>query len=56
MLRGRWTGARLVSDTKWPKMFRVEFPEGVFSDMVNHTRAKDAAIELVLTELNKPTA
>jgi hypothetical protein len=52
MVRGRWSGARIVPDPKWPKMFRVEFPEGVLSDMVNLTRAKDAAAHLVFARLN----
>jgi hypothetical protein len=52
MVDGRWSGARIVPDPVWPKMFRVEYPKGVLSDMVNRTRAKDAAAHLVLSQLN----
>jgi len=33
-------------------MYRIRFPEGGLSDMVNLTRAKDAAIALALQSLN----
>jgi hypothetical protein len=33
-------------DGKWPGMWRVKFPNGQLSDMVNLTRARDAAISL----------
>jgi hypothetical protein len=33
-------------------MYRVRFPNGDLTDMVNLTRAKDAAIVLALTNLN----
>jgi hypothetical protein len=35
-------------------MYRVRFPNGHLTDMVNLTRAKDAAIVLALTLNNKP--
>jgi hypothetical protein len=53
MVGRRWSGARIVPDLVWPKMWRVEFPAGRLSDMVNRTRAKDAAAALVLTDLNR---
>jgi hypothetical protein len=44
--------ARIVPDQTWPGMFRIEFPDGRISDMVNLTRAKDAAIAIALRSLN----
>jgi hypothetical protein len=49
-----WTSNRLIygkrptnfsvgRDHHWPKMWRIKSPEGSLSDMVNLTRAKDAA-------------
>lgn len=32
----------IVADPKWPGMYRVRYPNGRLSDMVNLTRAKDA--------------
>jgi hypothetical protein len=46
--------ATVEADAKWPGMWRVRF-DGKLSDMANLSRAKDAAISLVLGELNKPT-
>jgi hypothetical protein len=37
-------------------MFRVEYPSGTISDMANLSRAKDAAIYIVMDHLNKRTA
>jgi hypothetical protein len=34
--------ARLIPDTTYPGMWRVQWPDGRLSDMVNLTRAKDA--------------
>jgi hypothetical protein len=53
MVGRRWSGARIVPDLVWTKMFRVEYPAGKLSDMVNKTRAKDAAASLVLGDLNR---
>jgi hypothetical protein len=39
-------------DSKYAGMYRIRFPEGGLSDMVNLTRAKDAAITLALQSLN----
>jgi hypothetical protein len=52
MIDRRQAGAQLVPDARWPGMWRVEYPKGVLSDMANRTRAKDAAISLVLASLN----
>ena len=35
----------IVPDAKWPGMYRLRFPDGRLSDMVNLTRAKDALRE-----------
>jgi len=35
---------RIVRDQKYSDMWRVEFPDGKLSDMVNRARAKDAAM------------
>jgi hypothetical protein len=45
--RGRKTPVvRIVPDAKYPGMWRVEYPDGRLSDMVNKARAKDAALAL----------
>ena len=41
--RGRLIG-QVVPDGKYPRMWRVKHPDGSLSDMVNLTRAKDAAV------------
>jgi len=41
--------ARIVRDEVYPQMWRVEFPDGSRSDMVNRARAKDAARTHALT-------
>jgi hypothetical protein len=48
---GRHTVASLVPDADWPGMWRVRIGEAL-SDMVNLTRAKDAAAGLALSVLN----
>jgi hypothetical protein len=54
-LRLRLTTGRLLAtvefDSKWPKMCRVRLTDSQ-TDMVNLTRAKDAAIGLALGDLN----
>ena len=45
---------KLVQSSVWPLMWRVQHPNGTLSDMVNLTRAKDAAISVTLAILNKP--
>jgi hypothetical protein len=39
-------------DSKYTGMYRVRFPDGGFSDMVNLARAKDAACWFALRSLN----
>jgi len=59
----KWDGLRLrlctgrllatvEDDAEWAGMYRVRLASGYLTDMVNLTRAKDAAISLVLTKLN----
>jgi hypothetical protein len=60
----RWDGHRLrlrsgrllatiVPNPDWDGMWRVRMPNGDASDMVNLTRAKDAALSLALASLNE---
>ena len=44
--------ATVEPDANWPKMFRVRLASGYLTDMVNISRAKDAAVCLALAELN----
>ena len=39
-------GYAVVPDPDWPKMYRVRRPDGSLTDMVNLTRARDAATTL----------
>jgi hypothetical protein len=39
----RYSGYSVVPDQRYPTMWRVRSPDGSLSDMVNRTRAKDAA-------------
>jgi hypothetical protein len=43
--------ATVEPDSKWPGMYRVRH-DGNVTDMVNLTRAKDAAISIALSQLN----
>ena len=43
---------RIVRDEKYPTMWRVQMPDGRLTDMVNRTRAKDAANSAALRILN----
>lgn len=47
--------AHVVPDDKWPNMWRVLWPDGKTSDMVNLTRAKDAATLIAAQTLSTPT-
>jgi hypothetical protein len=40
----KFTGIRVIPDEKYPAMWRIHSATGEVSDMVNLTRAKDAAI------------
>ena len=46
--RGRLV-ANIVPDQQWPGMWRVQLPNGHLSDIVNRSRAKDAALTLAYT-------
>jgi hypothetical protein len=50
----RLNSGRLLAtvEAKWPKMFRVRLASGYLTDMVNISRARDAAVCLALAELN----
>ena len=51
-LRGKGkTIVAIVPDGKYPNMWRVRCPKGL-PDMVNRTRAKDAAVSIALSILN----
>jgi hypothetical protein len=62
MIRPHWDGDKLMQgkrampidvlpDDQWPGMYRVHY-QGKISDMVNLTRAKDAAVAMVSASLN----
>ena len=38
----RSSAPRIVADQQWPNMYRIAFPDGRLSDMVNITWAKEA--------------
>jgi hypothetical protein len=46
LMLGRRTIATIVPDQKWPDMWRVQITGRELTDMVNLSRAKDAAISL----------
>jgi hypothetical protein len=48
--------ATVEPDQKWNGMWRVRLPGGYLSDMVNRSRARDAAISLALGTLNRKEA
>ena len=45
--------ASIEPDQTWPGMWRVRLPDGYLTDMVNLSRAKDAAASLALGVLNR---
>jgi hypothetical protein len=49
---GRKQVGSVVPDSKYPNMWRVEREDGSLTDMVNLSRAKDAAVTLALASLN----
>jgi hypothetical protein len=62
----RWEGRRLrlvtgrllaivEPDSRYAGMFRVRLPDGRQTDIVNLSRAKDAAVALALASLNRAT-
>lgn len=44
--------ATLETDSKYARLYRIRYPDGEFSDFVNLTRAKDAAMAFALRVLN----
>jgi hypothetical protein len=44
--------AEVIPDAKWAGMWRVRLPGGHLTDMVNISRARDAARSLALADLN----
>jgi hypothetical protein len=50
--RSRIPAARLIP-TPYPHMFRVMTAGGALTDMLNRSRAADAAVALVLADLNR---
>ena len=49
---GRKRMAGVVPDGTWPGMWRVKYRDGSVSDMVNLSRAKDAAMTVVAQSLD----
>lgn len=52
LLRGKTVVGKIIRDTKYLEMWRVELKTGTLTGMVNRTRAKDAAETIALGELN----
>jgi hypothetical protein len=46
----------VVHDATYPEMWRIRHPGGQLSDMVNLTRAKDAAMSVAMRALNRDVA
>jgi hypothetical protein len=54
---GKRVVATVIPDPEWPNMYRVKLSHaGQLSDMVNLTRAKDAAVCLATGHLNLANA
>ena len=51
-VRGRVLAA-IEPDREWPGMWRVRMPDRHLTDMLNLSRAKDAAASIALTALNQ---
>jgi hypothetical protein len=52
LVYGRRTLLRIERDGTYPEMWRVRHPDGSLTDIVNRTRAKDAAVSIALRLLN----
>ena len=50
---GRSVLLHVVPDARWPGMWRIRRHDGRLSDMLNISRAKDAARSIALAELNR---
>lgn len=48
----RSPAAEIIQEARWPGMWRVKRPDGTLTDMVNRTRARDAAKVILLAALN----
>jgi hypothetical protein len=44
---------RIVQDQTYPSMWRIELPDGRLTDMVNRSRAKDAAMAIAVSIANR---
>jgi hypothetical protein len=59
-LRSRTKRGRILAtikpDPDWPNLYRIHMPDGHVTDMVNLTRARDAAVCLALNALNEREA
>jgi hypothetical protein len=51
LVYGRKTLLRIERDGVYPEMWRVRRPDGSRTDIVNRTRAKDAAVSIALSFL-----
>lgn len=49
----RKTGLSVRPDLKWPGMWRIHYPDGVVSDMVNFSRATDAGRAWLVKQPNR---
>jgi hypothetical protein len=56
LCRGRRILATVERDGEYPELWRVRLPSGHRTDMVNLTRARDAAVCLALAALNSVEA
>ena len=52
LVYGRRTLLRIERDAVYPEMWRVRLTDGGLTDMVNRTRAKDAAVSIAHRLLN----
>jgi hypothetical protein len=55
-LGSRLSGYSVVQDKRYPTMWRTRSPNGTLSDMVNRTRAKDAALAMFDRDLRVPAS
>jgi hypothetical protein len=54
LLRGQIPLVRVVPDAAYSGMWRIRHPDGRLSDIVNLTRAKDAATSIALSLVQVP--
>jgi hypothetical protein len=53
LFSGRRVLASIEPEQAWPGMWRVRLPDGLLTDMVNLSPAKDAAASFALAALNR---